>query len=433
MERLGAANWIVSLEAGVLTEERAGAIVTLLSKMGNDTLAQLLRREATRYRLSWKADLATAEAASPGHVSVQGRDLIALCVNDYLGLACDSRVIEAARSASSLYGAGTRASRSLGGDTAVHRELELELADFKQAEAALLFGSGLTCNISTINALARTGDLVCSDALNHASIVDGCRLSDADVAIYRHSDIAHLAEVLETARQYRMKLIITDAVFSMEGEIARIPEIVTLAERHGASIMLDEAHATGVLGPSGQGTLSHFDLHGRVEVLMGTLGKALGSVGGYIAGSNDLIDYLARSARGFLFTTSLPASAAGAALAALRILRAEPERVRLLWANTERLHSGLKELGFTVFAEPRPIMPVLFGDDDSAIAMAVLLRERGILVRAVGPPYVPPGTSRLRVSVSAAYEREEIDHVIEAFADARAALSQSRSTGAVSL
>jgi 8-amino-7-oxononanoate synthase len=281
----------------------------------------------------------------------------------------------------------------------------------------LTFGSGFACNVAVVGALMRAGDLICSDALNHASIVDGCRLSGARTAVYRHRDTGHLADRLEDAPSDGKTMVVTDSVFSMEGDVAPLAAIVDLADRHGAFVMLDEAHATGVLGRGGRGTLAHLGLEGRVPVLMGTLGKALGSVGGYIAGSRDLIDYLARSARSFLFTTAPPPAAAAAALAALRILRGEPERVDRLWTNARLLHGGLAGLGFTLLPEPAPILPVLFADDVAASRASAVLFDHGVVAHAVGPPYVPEGTSRLRLIVSAAHDERDVEAVLAAFGE----------------
>jgi 8-amino-7-oxononanoate synthase len=349
--------------------------------------------------------------------------MLLLCTNDYLGLATDRRVVVAARAALDRFGAGGRAARSLAGDTDVHRELEAELADFKGTEAALLFGSGFATNVGVIAALAVRGDVIASDELNHASIVDGCRLSAASVRVYRHRDAGDLDRVLAEATDAGKRMVVTDAVFSMDGTVAPLPELVAVAERHDAFVMLDEAHATGVLGARGKGSLEHFGLEGRVPVVMGTLGKALGSVGGFIAGSRDLIDVLAATARSFLFTTSLPPAAAAAALESLRILRAEPERVAHLWANARRLHAGLAELGLDVAAEAAPIVPVFLQDDAAAGILSRRLYELGVVVQPVGPPYVPAGTSRLRAIATAGHSDADVEAVLEAFAGAVEAAS----------
>jgi 8-amino-7-oxononanoate synthase len=367
-------------------------------------------------RASWLL----VEEAGPGWAQVEGRRRLLLCANDYLGLACDPRLAEAAARACSRYGAGARAARALGGDTLLHRELEAQLAALKGKEAALLFNSGFATNSGVIPALVGPGDHVFSDELNHASIVDGCRLSGARVMVYRHCSATHLAEQMRAAGRSGRALVVTDAVFSMDGHLAPLPDLVASAEAAGAATMVDEAHSTGVYGEGGAGAIAHFRLHGRVEVVMGTLGKALGCAGGYVAAGHDLVDHLAATTRSFVFTTAPPAPVVGASLAALGILREEPERVERLWANARRLHGGLREIGLDVPAEASPIIPVSFGDEDTAARVAEALFERGVLVRAVGPPYVPAGTSRLRVIASAAHDRAAIEMALDAFHDALA-------------
>jgi 8-amino-7-oxononanoate synthase len=376
----------------------------------------LAEKLAAGGRSAWTRSPIVAQRASPGRAVIDGRERLLLCTNDYLGLAVDPRVVDAARQALDAFGAGSRAARSLAGDTELHQALERELADFKGVEAALLFGSGFSCNSSVIAALTRAGDVVVSDELNHASIVDGCRLSAAAARVYRHGDLVSLEAALRQSGSASKRMVVTDAVFSMDGDIAPLPGIVDLAERHDAFVMLDEAHATGVLGPGGAGSLEHFGIEGGVAVLMGTLGKALGSVGGFIGGSRDLIDFLAANARSFLFTTSLPPAAAAAALASLRILRAEPERVERLWRNARRLHAGLGELGFRVAAEPAAILPIFTGEGEAS-GLSAALYERDVVAQAVAAPYVPPGSERVRLIASAAHSSDDVEAILSAFAE----------------
>ena len=373
---------------------------------------------AARGRPTWSTDPIVVSSAGPGRAVIEGRERLLLCTNDYLGLAADPRVVEAAHEASSRYGTGSRAARSLAGDTDVHRELERELAEFKGTEAALLFGSGFACNVGVIAALTAAEDVIFSDALNHASIVDGARLAPAAVRVYGHLDLDALDALLAEAAGAAKRMIVTDGVFSMDGTVAPLPALLELAGRHDAFVMLDDSHATGVLGPTGEGTIEHFGLTGGVPVLMGTLGKALGSIGGFIAGSRDLIDYLAGSARSFLFTTSMTPASAAAALAGLRILRAEPELVGRLWTNARRLHEGFERLGFRTSPEPAPILPVFLDDDGAAAALSRRLYELGVIVQPVGAPYVPAGTSRLRVIATAAHSPGDLDAALDAFAAA---------------
>jgi 7-keto-8-aminopelargonate synthetase-like enzyme len=265
--------------------------------------------------------------------------------------------------------------------------------------------------------LATADDLICSDELNHASIVDGCRLSSAHVTVYRHLDMTHLEQLLRRPVKGK-KMVVTDSIFSMEGTVAPLDEIVRLAREHNGSVLLDEAHATGVLGPGGEGSAAYFGLETGPEILIGTLGKALGSVGGFVAGSRDLITYIAQRARPFIFTTSLPPASVAAALCALRILRAEPLLVQKLWTNATRLHAGLRAIGFRLLPNPRPINPVFVGNDRIANQLRNALLKSGVLVQAVNSPYVASAESRLRTIVSAAHSEEDIDRALSAFADA---------------
>lgn len=378
-----------------------------------------LVRESLQHegRAAWSETPVVVERASAGHAVVDGRDCILLCSNDYLGLATDRRVVEAARVALESLGVGARAARSLAGDTALHRGLERDLAEFKGTEAALLFSSGFACNASVIPALAGRGEVILSDELNHASIVDGCRLSRATTVTYRHADMSDLEAGLREHQHATGRMIVTDAVFSMDGDVAPLTEIVELANRYHAFIVLDEAHATGVLGATGKGTLEHVHLAEGVAVQVGTLGKALGALGGFVTGSQDLTDLLARRARSFLFTTSLPAPVVAAARQALAILRSEPERVSCLWDNARLVHSILGRLGYAVPPGPSPILPVIIGSDDDARELARLLLAAGVIVHAVGQPYVPAGTARLRVIVSASHTSADLERVAEVFED----------------
>jgi glycine C-acetyltransferase len=384
-----------------------------MSRALADVLAERL---AASGRVPWAEAPRPATRARPGWAQIEGRERLLLCTNDYLGLASDPRIVEAARAALSTYGFGSRAARSLAGDTEIHHELERELADFKGVDAALLFTSGFATNVSVVPAITSTGDVVYSDELNHASIVDGCRLSGASIEVYRHGDVSDLERLLSRDSGSGIRLIVTDAVFSMDGDIAPMPGLVDVARRYDAVLMLDEAHATGVLGATGKGALEHFGLSGEVPVLMGTLGKALGAVGGFVAGSTDLIDHLAARARGFLFTTSLPPAAAAVALRSLRILRAEPELVARLWSNARALHAGLSDSGYRLGPLESPIIPVFFESDAAAGALAGRLFEEGIVAAPVGPPYVAAGTSRLRVIASAAHDQADLGFAIQSFA-----------------
>ena len=349
-------------------------------------------------------------------VEVGGRWLVNLCSNDYLGLASDDRLRRAASDAALRGGAGSGASRLVAGDLPLHGELERALAAFHGTEAALLFNSGYHANAGLPPALVGRGDAVFSDVLNHASIVDGVQLSRAEFVRYRHCDVDELSDLLARSRA-RRKLVVTDAVFSMDGDAAPLVEIAALCERHGAMLYVDEAHAVGVLGPSGAGLAEALGVKGRVDVEMGTLGKALGSFGAYVAVERRLRDLLLTRARTFVFTTALPPASCGAALAALAIVRGEPERRARLLALCDRVRAGLTRLGFDVSRVVSPIFPVILGSEERALAAAAALRARGYFVRAIRPPTVPAGTSRLRVALSAGLTPAQVDGFLAALGE----------------
>ena len=346
-------------------------------------------------------------------VRMGGREVILLCSNDYLGISQSPALAKAAKEAMEKWGCGAPASRSIAGSLGIHRKLEEELAQLKGTSSALLFSTGYMANIGLLTTLLREGDLILSDELNHASIVDGCRLSRAEVWIYRHRDMDHLAELLRRSN-HRRRLIVTDGVFSMEGDIAPLREIKELAGRYDAFVMLDDAHATGVLGREGRGTAEHFGLLGQIEVQMGTLGKALGVMGAFVAGERVLIDYLINRCRPFMYTTSPPPPLVAMSKAALKVMREEGWRRERLWENTRRLREGLRELGFRVRGET-PIVPVLIGDNRLVMEASRRLLELGVFVQGIRPPTVPEGASRLRVSVSASHGDQEIEEALEAF------------------
>jgi 8-amino-7-oxononanoate synthase len=349
-------------------------------------------------------------------VDVGGRSLVNLCSNDYLGLAFDERLRRAAAEAALRDGAGSGASRLVAGDLPIHGELERAIAAFHGTESALLFNSGYHANAGLPPALVGRGDAIFSDVLNHASIVDGALLSRAELVRYRHCDVQELSELLARSKA-RRKLVVTDAVFSMDGDAAPLLEIAELCERHGAMLYVDEAHAVGVLGPTGGGLAEAYGVKAKVDVEMGTLGKALGSFGAYVAGERRLRDLLLTRARSFVFTTALPPPVCAATIAALAIVRGEPERRARLHALCARMRAGLGALGFDVSRVVSPIFPVVLGSEERALAAAAGLRERGYFVRAIRPPTVPAGTSRLRVALSAALSEAQIDGFLGALAD----------------
>ncbi len=340
-------------------------------------------------------------------VLLAGREVLLLCSNDYLGLAADDRVREAAAEAALRWGAGAGASRLISGNMQPHRELETRLAAFKGYERALLFGSGYLANMGTIAALAGPGEVVFSDELNHASIIDGCRLARAETVVYRHSDVEHLESLLRAAAGVPA-LIVTDGVFSMDGDVAPLPQLLELARRHGARLMVDEAHATGAIGPGGRGAVAAAGLSGEVDVIVGTLGKALGSYGAYVCTSAETVDYLVNRARPFIFSTAPPPPAVGAARAALGVLEAEPERVERLAANARALREALDAEGLIAGASITQIVPIMVGEAEPTMDLCERALERGVFAQGIRPPTVPEGSSRLRFTVMATHEPEEL-------------------------
>ncbi len=338
---------------------------------------------------------------------LDGRPVLLLCSNNYLGLADHPRVREAAAEAAMRYGAGSGASRLISGNMTIHRRLEEQLAEFKGADACLLFGSGFLANVGVVSALAREGDVVFSDALNHASIVDGCRLARAETFVYDHCDVDHLEWGLRQA-EGRGSLIVTDGVFSMDGDTAPLPEIVELAARHDARVMVDEAHGTGCVGPGGRGLVAEHGLEDEVDVIVGTLGKSLGSYGAYVLCDKPMSKYLINTARTLIFSTALPPPAVAAAMASLELLREQPRRVEKLCRNSVVLREALGEEGVPVPAGETPIVPLIVGDADAAMAASERALERGVFAQAIRPPTVPAGTSRLRLAVMASHTKSEL-------------------------
>ena len=347
-------------------------------------------------------------------VQVEGREVVLLSSNNYLGLAEHPALREAAIHALERDGCGAGASRSIAGTMELHSELEERIADFKKCKEALLFSSGYMANIGLLTTVVDEGDLIVSDKFNHASIVDGCRLSRAEVWVYRHRDMNHLEELLKKSA-HRRRLIVTDGVFSMEGDIAPLPAIRTLADQYGALVMVDDAHATGVLGEGGRGTAEHFDLMGRIDIQMGTLGKALGGFGAYIAGSHDLINYLINRCRTFLYTTALPPAIAAMALAALEVVEEEPQRRRRLWENTAYFKEWLERLGFNIGMSETPICPIFIGDNALTMEADRRLMARGIFAQGIRPPTVPPQGSRLRAALMATHTEKDLMNALDAF------------------
>lgn len=354
------------------------------------------------------------QGAQTPRIQLEGKEAILLSSNNYLGLADHPALREAAIRALERYGCGAGASRSVSGTTELHRELEGRIARFKGSEAALILSTGYMANIGLLTTLVGAGDLIMSDELNHASIVDGCRLARAEVWVYRHRAMDHLEALLKRS-SHRRRLIVTDGIFSTEGTIAPLPEIRQLADRYGALVMVDDAHATGVLGREGRGTGEHFDMMGRIEIQMGTLGKALGGFGAYVAGTQDLIDYLINCCRPFIYTTAIPPAVAAMALAALEIVENEPQRRARLWENTAYFRNGLQNLGFDLGRSETPICPVFIGDNALTMEADRRLMARGVFAQGIRPPSVPAQGARLRTTLMATHTSEDLDYALQCF------------------
>lgn len=344
-----------------------------------------------------------------------GREVINLCSNNYLGLANHPTLKEAARRAVDELGVGSGAVRTIAGNMAIHTQVEQELARFKHTEATLLYQSGFSANAGTVSAILGKDDVIVSDELNHASIIDGARLSGAVKKIYPHKDVAAARRLLEESRGARHVLLITDGIFSMDGDIAPLPDLVTVAEAFGAIMMVDDAHASGVLGRAGRGTVDHFNLHGRVDIQVGTLSKAFACQGGYVAGSRVLVDYLIHRARPLLFSTSHPPSVAATALAAVRLVQEQPEIIERLWDNTRFFKRGLAQLGFGTGESETPITPVMTGDERLAMDLSDRLFDAGVFALGITFPTVPRGKARVRTIVTAGHTTAHLQQALDAF------------------
>lgn len=346
---------------------------------------------------------------------VDGRRVINLSSNNYLGLTTHPRLREAALKAIHEYGVGSGSVRTIAGTMTVHEELERRLARFKKTEATLVLQSGFTANLGVIGSLMDEGDLIISDELNHASVIDGCRLTHAARRLYPHKDMDALKQILEETDGIAKRLVITDTVFSMDGDICPLPDIVRLCREHGAMVMVDDAHGSGVLGSNGRGTVDHFGLHGQVEIQVGTLSKAIGVLGGYMAGSQELRDLLIHRARPFLFSTSHPPCVAAACIAAIEVMEEEPELVERLWDNTKFFKGELVRLGFDTGASQTPITPVIVGEGALAMRLSDRLFEEGVFGQGIAFPTVPRGKARVRTIVTAAHTRQELEQALDAF------------------
>ncbi|MGB9757370.1 MAG: glycine C-acetyltransferase [Candidatus Bipolaricaulaceae bacterium] len=357
----------------------------------------------------------TIESPVGAWTVVDGKKVLNMCSNNYLGFANDPELKRAAIRAIEEYGVGPAAVRSIAGTMSLHRELERKLAEFKGCEDAVTFQSGFCANLATIPLIAGAGAVIFTDELNHASIIDGCRLTKAERVIYPHRDVAALAKALEEKKNAPVKLIVTDGVFSMDGDLAPLPEIVELAERYEAIVMVDDAHGEGVLGSHGRGIVDHFGLHGRVDIEVGTLSKAFGVMGGYVAGKREIVEFLRQRGRPFLFSSAATPADVAACIAAVDILMRSEDRVKKLWENTRYFKAKMVELGFDIGNSQTPITPVMLGEAQTAWDFSKMLFEEGVFAQAITYPTVPKGKARIRVMVSAVHTKEDLDFALDAF------------------
>ncbi|WP_163117317.1 glycine C-acetyltransferase [Bacillus subtilis] len=361
---------------------------------------------------TWQ-DIKQLESMQGPFVTVNHQKVIQLSSNNYLGFTSHPRLINAAQEAVQQYGAGTGSVRTIAGTFTMHQELEKKLAAFKKTEAALVFQSGFTTNQGVLSSILSKEDIVISDELNHASIIDGIRLTKADKKVYQHVNMSDLERVLRKSMNYRMRLIVTDGVFSMDGNIAPLPDIVELAEKYDAFVMVDDAHASGVLGENGRGTVNHFGLDGRVHIQVGTLSKAIGVLGGYAAGSKVLIDYLRHKGRPFLFSTSHPPAVTAACMEAIDVLLEEPEHMERLWENTAYFKAMLVKMGLKLTESQTPILPILIGDEGVAKQFSDQLLSRGVFAQSIVFPTVAKGKARIRTIITAEHTKDELDQALD--------------------
>ena len=367
-------------------------------------------REQGLYR-----SLRILESRQEAESKFDGRSVVNLSSNNYLGLTTHPKLIEAAIQAIRDFGVGSGSVRTIAGTMAIHMELERRLAEFKKTEAVVVFQSGFTANAGTVSSILTKEDVVISDALNHASIIDGCRLSRAAIKVFPHKDVAAARTILEELPAAQRKLLITDGVFSMDGDLGRLPELCDLAEEFGCIMMVDDAHASGVFGANGRGTVDHFNMHGRVDIQVGTLSKAIGSLGGYVAGSRNFIEFLYHRARPFLFSTSHPPSVAASCLAAIDVLEQEPEIIDRLWDNTRFFKAGLESMGFDTGLSESPITPVIAGEGSRAMKLSDRLFEEGVFAQGIAFPTVARDKARVRTIVTATHSRDELQFALDAF------------------
>jgi len=365
-------------------------------------------KEAGLYRR-----LRTMNTAPLPEMFIDGQRQIVFSSNNYLGLANDQRLVDAAKKTMDEFGVGSSGSRLTTGHTDWHQKLEEKIARFKQMEAALLFSSGYLANVGVLSSLPKAGDVILSDQLNHASIIDGCRLSKAKTVVYKHIDINNLEEKLRQTISYRRRFIVTDGVFSMDGTIVPLDKIIQIAKQYDAYVIVDDAHATGVLGENGRGTSEYFGVY--PDVVIGTLSKAVGTEGGFVAGSKLLIDFLLNHARTFIFQTAMPPSICAASYTSLEIIEESAKKRQSLFSNINKVKNSLVEMGYMVKGDLTPIIPVIIGDSKEAVMFSEKLQEKGIYAPAIRPPTVPNGESRIRLTVTSAHDSKEIDYLLDCF------------------
>ena len=380
-----------------------------------DPLAFLTTELDTLREQGLHRSLRILEGRQQASSKFDGRTVVNLSSNNYLGLTTHPRLVEAAIQAIRDFGVGSGSVRTIAGTMEIHMELERRLAAFKNTEAVVVFQSGFAANAGTVSAILTKEDVVISDALNHASIIDGCRLSRAAIKVFPHKDVAAARTILQELPASQRKLLITDGVFSMEGDLGPLPELCDLAEEFGCIMMVDDAHASGVFGRNGRGTIDHFNMHGRVDIQVGTLSKAIGALGGYVAGSKDFIDFLYHRARPFLFSTSHPPSVAASCLAALDVLEQEPEIIERLWDNTRFFKAGLESMGFDTGLSESPITPVIAGDGARAMKLSDRLFQEGVFAQGIAFPTVARDKARVRTIVTATHSKDELQFALDAF------------------
>lgn len=383
--------------------------------MRTDPLAYLSEELDTLKAQKLYRHLRVLDEEQCAHASFDARSVVNLSSNNYLGLTTHPKLRRRAIEAIERYGVGSGSVRTIAGTMAIHMELERKLAAFKQTEATVVFQSGFAANAGTVAAVLDRDAVVVSDELNHASIIDGCRLSRAAIKVFPHRDADAARRILRELPTGTRRLLITDGVFSMEGDLGPLPELCAAAEEYGAIMMVDDAHASGVFGRNGRGTIDHFGVHGRVDIQVGTLSKAMGALGGYVAGSHALIEFLYHRARPFLFSTSHPPSVAATCLAAIDVLLEEPAIIDRLWENTRFFKAGLEALGFDTGTSESPITPVIVGEASVAMALSDRLFERGVFAQGLGFPTVPKGQARVRTIVTATHTREDLQYALDTF------------------